>query len=204
MQYRVSAIFAPYNLKKIVMKETRKARRVFVNPIFKDKAKVLKSNEETGGKYMLAELEVYPGGGNFMHTHSAFEETFIAVKGTLGLVLNKKKYYLKPGESMTVPLYAPHHFFNDTNEPVTCHIKFTPGHDGFPKGIAIGYGLAADGKTNSKGIPKSLKQLAMLMVLTDTKPVGLMSLLFPLFKFLAAKAKRDGTEQALLEQYYYE
>jgi hypothetical protein len=119
-------------------------------------------------------------------------------------VLNKKKYYLKPGESMTVPLYAPHHFFNDTKEPVTCHIKFAPGHDGFPKGIAIGYGLAADGKTNSKGIPKSLKQLAMLMVLTDTKPVGLMGLLFPLFKFLAAKAKRDGTEQALLEQYYYE
>jgi mannose-6-phosphate isomerase-like protein (cupin superfamily) len=182
----------------------RKAKRVFINPIFKDKATVLETNEETGGRYMLGELVVYPGGGNFMHTHSAFEETFTAVKGTLGLVLNKKKYYLHPGESMTVPLYAPHHFFNDGNEPVTCHIKFTPGHDGFPKGIAIGYGLAADGETNGKGVPKSLSVLALLMVLTDTKPAGLMGLLFPLFKWMANRAKRNGTEEMLLNKYYYE
>jgi mannose-6-phosphate isomerase-like protein (cupin superfamily) len=186
------------------MQKTLTAKRVFINPIFKDKAMVLKSPDETGGMYMLAELEVSPGGGNFMHTHSAFTETFIAVKGTLGLVLNNKKYYLQPGESMTVPLHAPHHFFNSSSETVSCHIKFTPGHEGFVKGIAIGYGLAADRKTNSRGIPKNLQHLALLIVLTDTKPTGLMGLLFPVFKLLAARVKKNGTEQALLEKYYYE
>ncbi len=179
-------------------------RRVFVNPIYKDKATVLESVEETGGRYMVGELEIAPGGGNFMHTHSAFEETFIAVRGTLGVVLKGKKYFLKSGESITVPLHAPHHFFNSTNETVTCHLKFTPGHEGFVKGIAIGYGLAMDGKTNSKGIPKSLMHLALLMVLTDTKPTGIMGLLFPVFKWLANRAKKNGTEQALLAKYYYE
>jgi mannose-6-phosphate isomerase-like protein (cupin superfamily) len=180
------------------------ARRIFVNPIYKDKATVLESVEETGGSYMLGELEIAPGGGNFMHTHSAFEETFIAVKGTLGVVLNDKKHFLKPGESITVPLHTPHHFFNNSRERIICHLKFKPGHEGFVKGIAIGYGLAADGKTNSKGIPKNLMHLALLIVLTDTKPTGPMGALFPAFKWLAKRAKKNGTEQALLEKYYYE
>lgn len=179
-------------------------KRVFINPIYKDKGTVLKSVAETGGEYMLCELEIAPGGGNFMHTHSAFEETFIAIKGKLGVVLHGRRHYLQNGESVTVPLHAPHHFFNDTTETVICHIRFTPGHEGFVKGLAIGYGLATDGLTNSKGIPKSLTHLALLMTLTDTKPAGLLGALFPFFKWLAAKAKRNGTEQKLLEKYYYE
>jgi mannose-6-phosphate isomerase-like protein (cupin superfamily) len=184
--------------------EEKRIKRVFINPVYKDKVTVLETVEETGGRYMLAELVVYPGGGNTMHTHSAFEETFTAVKGTLGVVLRNKMYYLQPGESVTVPLHAPHHFFNDGKEPITCHIKFVPGHEGFVKGIAIGYGLAADGRTNSKGIPKSITHLALLIVLTDTKPTGVLGMLFPVFKWLAAKAKRNGTERELLEKYYFE
>jgi mannose-6-phosphate isomerase-like protein (cupin superfamily) len=181
-----------------------KTKRGFINSIYKDKVTVLKSAEETGGRYMLGELEVAPGGGNFMHTHSTFEETIIAVKGRLGVVLKNRKYYLQPGESITVPLHTPHHFFNDGKEPITCHIKFVPGHEGFVKGIAIGYGLVADGKTNSKGVPKSIMHLALLITLTDTKPTGVIGTLFPLFKWLAKKARKNGTEQALLNEYYYE
>lgn len=186
------------------MKKQLIARRVFINPMYKDKATVLKTSEETGGAYSLGELEVWPGGGNPMHKHSAFTETFTAIKGTLGIALKDKKYYLKPGESITVPLHTPHHFFNDGQQPVTCHVKFVPGHADFVKGLAIGYGLAADGKTNKKGVPKSFTHLALLIVLTDTKATGLLGALFPLFKRLAGKARRNGTEEALLKKYYYE
>jgi mannose-6-phosphate isomerase-like protein (cupin superfamily) len=179
-------------------------RRIFINPVYKDRVIVLKTSEETGGTYSLGQLEIYPGGGNQMHTHSAFEETFTAVKGRLGVVMNKKKYFLMPGESITIPLHTPHHFFNSSKEPVTCHIKFVPGHDNFVKGLAIGYGLAADGKTNKTGVPKSLTHLSLLIDLTDTKPTGLFSIFFPLFKKLALKARKSGTEQKLLEKYYYE
>ena len=186
------------------MKKSLVARREFSNPVYKDRARVLKLSEETGGAYTLGELIVYPGGGNGLHTHSAFEETFTSVKGILGVKLNKKRYYLQPGESMTVPRNTPHHFFNGTDEPVTCHVKFVPGHEDFPKGIAIAYGLATDGKTTKKGVPKSLMHLAMIIVMTDTKPAGLMGTLFPLFKWLAKRAKKKGIQDELLRKYYYQ
>jgi mannose-6-phosphate isomerase-like protein (cupin superfamily) len=184
--------------------QTLRRRREFTNPAYKDKATVLKTAEETNGRYSLGQLEIYPGGGNGLHVHSAFTETFTAVEGVLGVMYKNRKMYLQPGESFTIPPGTPHHFFNDTDRRIVCHVKLSPGHDGFEKGIAIAYGLAADGKTNKKGVPKSLTHLALIIVLTDTKPVGLAGWLMPLFRILARRAKRKGIEKVLLEKYYYE
>jgi len=178
-------------------------RKVFFNPIYRDKVTVLKSAAETGGLYSLGQLEVSPSGRNSMHIHTAFEETFTAVKGELGVFLKNRLYRLRPGESITVPRNTPHYFVNKTQETITCEVRFVPGHENFIKGLAISYGLAADGKTNGKGMPKSLMHLAMLMVLTDTRPAGLFGRIFPLAKWLAARAKRNGVQQELLEKYYY-
>jgi len=178
-------------------------RKVFYNPVYRDRVRVLKSAAETGGLYSLGELEVSPGGGNNMHIHTAFEETFTAVRGELGVVLNNHIYNLRPGESLTVPRNTPHHFVNKTGETITCQIKFVPGHENFIKGLAIGYGLATDGKTSKKGVPRNFTHLAVLMVLTDTRPAGMLGYMFPILKWLAKKAERDGTLQSLLEKYYY-
>ena len=175
-----------------------------VNPMYKDKAVILKTSEETGGAYSLGELTVAPGGGNQLHIHTAFTETFTAVSGTLGVMYGKKKIFLRPGDSITVPLRTPHHFFNSGNEPVVCHIKLQPGHEGFEKGIAIGYGLAADGLTNERSIPKDISHLALLVDLTDTHIPGVKSILNPFFRWLARRARRKGIEQQLVDRYVYE
>jgi mannose-6-phosphate isomerase-like protein (cupin superfamily) len=186
------------------MKGPLVAKREFVNPLYKDKLTVLKTSEETGGSYLLHELEVLPGGGNFMHVHTRFAETFTAVKGTLGVVFNQRKIYLRPGESVTVPKNTPHCFFNDGSETIICQIRFDPAHDGFIKGLAIAYGLSRDGKTNRSGIPKDPRLLALLMALTDTRPTGPIALLMPLFAWLARRVRRKGIEETLLHKYYYE
>jgi hypothetical protein len=82
-------------------------------------------------------------------------------------------------------------------------VKLSPGHEGFIKGIAILYGLAADGKTNKKGVPRSLTHLALFFSLADTIPTGGLSLLAPLFRWLAARARKRGMEKEPLEKYYY-
>lgn len=186
------------------MKKKLVPKKIFINPVYKDKATVLKTEADTNGAYSLGHLEVSPGGGNSMHTHIAFEETFTAITGVLGVAVGETRQYLYPGQSVTIPLHTPHHFFNDGNETVTCQVKFVPGHDNFIKGLAIGYGLARDGKTTKKGIPKNIHHLALLITLTDTKPTGILGWLFPVFKQLAARARKNGLEQQLLEQYYYE
>jgi mannose-6-phosphate isomerase-like protein (cupin superfamily) len=181
----------------------RIAKRVFINPQFKDRAIVLKNNEETNGAYLLGQLEVAPGGGNNLHTHSSFEETFIAIQGILGIKYGGKEIYLNPGDTFTIPKKQPHAFFNSGQETITCQVKLSPGHEGFIKGIAILYGLAADGKTNKKGVPRSLTHLALFFSLADTIPTGGLSLLAPLFRWLAARARKRGVERELLEKYYY-
>jgi len=184
--------------------QIRKTKRVLENPVYKDKAIILETSSETGGAYSLGRLEVAPGGGNSLHKHSAFTETFTAVQGTLGIMYGKQKLFLKPGESFTVPRHRPHYFFNESNETVVCTIRFQPGHEGFEKGIAIAYGLVVDGKTNKKGIPKRFMHLALIATLTDTVPVGILELLKPVLKYFANKARRNGVENELLEKYYFE
>ena len=49
------------------MKKELKPRRVFINPIYKDKVTILKGSVETEGIYSLGELEISPGGGNSLH-----------------------------------------------------------------------------------------------------------------------------------------
>src|SRR4030095_12705680 len=167
--------------------QTLKRKRVFINPAYKDKATILSTSEETGGEYSLGELEVAPGGGNPMHVHTAFSETFIAKKGIIGVMIKDRKFYLKPGESITIPPLTPHHFFNRSDETVICQVKLQPGHEGFEKGIAIAYGLAKDGKANKKGTPKSFKHLCLIIALTDTRLYGAMGILMPLIKWIAKR-----------------
>jgi mannose-6-phosphate isomerase-like protein (cupin superfamily) len=184
--------------------QARKTKRELVNPMYNDRALILKTSNETGGRYSLGELTVNPGGGNHLHIHTAFRETFTAVEGTLGVMFGKKKIFLKAGDSITVPLRTPHNFFNSGSKPVIAQVKLEPGHEGFEKGIAIGYGLAGDGLTDKKGTPKSFTHLALLIDLTNTRPSGAMSLMMPLIKWVANRARKKGIENELLEKYYYE
>jgi Mannose-6-phosphate isomerase len=186
------------------MEPTRKTKRILENPIYKDKAVIIKTSRETDGAYSLGELEIAPGGGNGLHKHSAFTETFTAIKGRLGVMYGKKKLFLNPGESLTIPLKTPHYFFNDNAEKIICQVKLQPGHEGFEKGIAIAYGLAVDGSTNQKGVPRSFTHLSLIVILTDTIPSGVLSFMMPLFRHFAKKARRNGIENELLEKYYYE
>lgn len=186
------------------MQQARNTKRILENPIFKDKAVIIKTSQETGGSYSLGELEVAPGGGNGLHKHRAFTETFTAVKGKLGVMYGKEKLFLNPGESLTIPLNTPHYFFNDGSEKIICQVKLQPGHEGFEKGISIAYGLASDGRTNGKGLPKSFTHLSLLVILSDTIPTGILSFMMPLFRLFAKRAKNKGIENELLEKYYYE
>ena len=56
-------------------------KRVINNPIFDDTVTFVKTSKETGGEYTLLEIQLSPGGGNPLHYHFDYEETFMAKEG---------------------------------------------------------------------------------------------------------------------------
>jgi hypothetical protein len=108
---------------------------------------------------------------------------------------------LQAGESVDVSPGTPHRFYNETDEKVVFHIALRPGHEGMENFIKIFYGLASDGLTDKKGKPKKFAHLAVALVISDSNAPGWMTLLSPIIRSAAWRAKKDGTEQWLLDRY---
>ncbi len=175
--------------------------RVYENPVFGDKAVFLKTFEETNGDSTLLEITLAPGGGNAMHFHLDFSETFRPITGALLVRIGHERKLLQPGEVCTVPVKTPHCFQNPSKETIVFQVELQPGHPGFENSLKIAYGLAKDGLTNQKSLPKKFSHLALLATMSGTFPVGIFSLLMPLLQWKAKRARKQGVEQKLIDTY---
>lgn len=179
-------------------------KRKIINPIIKDTITFIKTSEESSGAVTEMELTLMPNGNNFPHYHKQFSETFTVLEGSLGLTLqNSEKRILTKNESYTVAPLKAHSFYNPSNVEIKFNVKITPGHKGFEDSLRILYGLAEDGLTNKKGIPKSLTHIAIIGDLSDSNIAGFMKVLMPLLTFLLKRAKRNGDYAKLIQKYCY-
>jgi len=176
-------------------------KRTFANPAINDSATFVKTSEETNGEYTLIEIDLGKSDGPPLHYHNAFSETFEVTEGVLYLQAGKEKRKLNIGESFTVPAGTPHRFYNEADNMVKFHITLQPGHTGMENFIKIIYGLASDGLTDKKGKPKNFAHLAVALQISDTNAPGWMSLLSPVIRRVAKRAKKNGTEKWLLDRY---
>lgn len=176
------------------------AREIY-NPIQRDRVTFLKTAAETGGELTLLEMEVAPGGGNFLHIHTSYSERFTVIEGELGVQIGDQQQVLRAGETSLALAGTVHRWYNPSAQPARIYVELRPGHAGFEQALRIGYGLATDGYTNAAGIPKSLLHLAVLTQMSDIKMVGPLALLAPLFGLLAWIARRCSVEATLLARY---
>jgi mannose-6-phosphate isomerase-like protein (cupin superfamily) len=131
------------------------------NPITGERLVFRKTSRETGGRAVLIETFVQPNG--FVaaaHVHPAQEERFEILRGSLGFKIGGKKLVAGPGQRLTVPAGTAHKFWNagDDEAHFVCEIR--PALQ-FESLIETMFALAADGKTNRKGMPNPL-QLAVI------------------------------------------
>ena len=177
--------------------------RTITNPMVKDKVTFLKTAEDTNGEQTLLSIDLAINGGNDLHYHDTFEETFIAVEGTLGITLEDKEIILQPGESITVPIGLLHRFYNPNGHPIKFETKITPASRNLEEFLQIIYGLARDGKTNKKSIPTNLNDIGILSLLGETLPPK-NSLLYRvkfLFNWLGKRAEKKGKLTELRAKY---
>lgn len=182
-----------------VVRETE--RRRYYHPGQKDYATFLKTAEETGGEYTLIEVEVAPGGGNAPHYHKTYDEHFEVLEGTLEVMAGGETHVLRPGDTALAPKNTLHNFRNRTGEPTTFLVTLRPASPGFEKALKAAYGLAADGLTRADGTPKSIYQLAVLLEWSEMRVPGVFTVIEPLLRLLAKRARSKGVDRELEERY---
>lgn len=175
-------------------------RRIF-NPVQQDAVTFLETAAESGGTRTLVEVELAPGGGNAPHRHLGYAEHFDVLEGTLTVQLGDTTLPLGPGERAIAPAGTSHCFRNESGRPVVFRVELRLGHTGFERALRIGYGLAADGRTNKAGIPKSPLELAVLVEMSAMRVDGPARVIMPLMGPLAKLARRRGVERRLLDRY---
>lgn len=187
-------------MQQAVAPATPTPRRIY-NPVQKDYVTFLETSASTDGQRTLAEIELAPSGGNRTHYHKAFAERFEVLEGELHVQVGKQIKVLKPSESVTAPINTLHRFFNPTDQRTRFLVELQPGHTGMEQSLQIAYGLAADGKTNKESLPTNIYHLAVLFVMADSIVPGPFALLTPVFRWLAARARKLGIEQELIRKY---
>jgi quercetin dioxygenase-like cupin family protein len=122
---------------------------------------------DTDGRLLQGDLYAEPGG--FVaaaHVHPRQEERFEVVSGTLRLRIGDDERVLTVGDVAVIPAGLPHVWWNDGEDDVHVLGEFRPAlrTEVF---FETFFGLAADGKTNQKGLPNPLRLAVMMREYED-------------------------------------
>ena len=138
------------------------------NPVTGERLVFRKTSRETGGQAVVLETYVQPNG--FVaaaHVHPSQEERFEVLRGSVGFKIGRKKLAAGPGQRLTVPAGTPHKFWNAGEDEAHFVCEVRPALQ-FESLIETMFGLAADGKTNRKGMPKPLRLAVIAHAHFDT------------------------------------
>jgi mannose-6-phosphate isomerase-like protein (cupin superfamily) len=127
------------------------------NPITGERVTFLATSFDTDREAVVIETVVQPHG--FVaatHVHPAQSERFAVEAGTLGLKVGRKQVTLAAGEIAMVEAGTAHRFWNAGDEPVRFMCEIRPALR-FEQLLETMFALAADGKTNQKGMPNLLR-----------------------------------------------
>jgi quercetin dioxygenase-like cupin family protein len=137
------------------------------NPVTGERGIVLEPPQDNPERRLVAELRVNPGGAVAgEHLHPSLTERFEVLEGTLGVSLDRERSALEPGEAVEVAPGRWHDWWNAGDSTAVVRVEVTPG-DRFIEGIRTLFGLAVDGKTNAKGMPRPLQLIAISQEFAD-------------------------------------
>ena len=138
------------------------------NPVTGESMTFLKTSAETGGDYVLIELRADPDA--FVaaaHVHPAQTETFEVIEGTLGVKVEDRTVEATAGDVLVVEPGQSHKWWNAGDAVLVFRCQIRPALQ-FESLIETMFALAADGKTNKKGMPNPLRLAVIANAHLDT------------------------------------
>jgi quercetin dioxygenase-like cupin family protein len=138
------------------------------NPVTGEVLIFHRTSEQTNGESVLVETIVRPGG--FVaagHVHPYQSERFQVLAGRLGLRVGERELVALPGAVALVPPGTPHRFWNAGEGEARFLCEVRPALR-FESLIETMFTLAAEGKTNRKGMPNPLRLAVIARAHFDT------------------------------------
>src|SRR5262245_49707822 len=123
---------------------------------------------DTGGERVVIELRADPGGSvAAAHVHPSQWETFSVVSGKMGAKVAGREAELGPGQVLGVSPGVPHAWWNAGEDELVFRCEIRPALQ-FESLIETMFSLAADGKTNKKGMPNPIRLAVIANAHFDT------------------------------------
>jgi quercetin dioxygenase-like cupin family protein len=138
------------------------------NPVTGEVLVFHRTSADTDGESVLVETIVEPGG--FVaaaHVHPHQSERFEVLEGVLGLRVDGNELLAVPGDVAVVPSGTAHRFWNAGRDRARFLVEVRPALQ-FESLIETMFSLAAEGKTNRKGMPNPLRLAVIAKAHFDT------------------------------------
>jgi quercetin dioxygenase-like cupin family protein len=138
------------------------------NPATGERITFLATSRDTDGEAVVIETVVQPDG--FVaaaHVHPSQSERYAVAEGTLGLKVDGEEMTLEAGDVTIIEPGQAHKFWNAGDEPVRFVCEVRPALQ-FESLLETMFDLAADGKTNRKGMPNPLRLAVIAKAHFDT------------------------------------
>ncbi len=145
-----------------------KAGDTIENPVTGERIVFRKTSRETNGEAVVIETFVQPNG--FVaaaHVHPAQEERFEILRGDVGFRIGRQQLVAGPGQRVAVPAGTPHRFWNAGDDVAHFVCEVRPALQ-FESLLETMFALAAEGKTNRKGMPNLLRLAVIANAHFDT------------------------------------
>lgn len=137
------------------------------NPVTGERGIVLEAPQDNPERRLMVEMHVRPGGAVAgEHLHPVIRERFEVLEGRLGVSLDGERTTIGPGEAVEVPARRWHDWWQEGEHKAVVKVEVVPG-DRFLEVIRTIFGLAVDGKVDSRGMPRPLQLIAIAQDFDD-------------------------------------
>jgi quercetin dioxygenase-like cupin family protein len=138
------------------------------NPVTGESMTFVATSRETGGEYVEIELSADPDA--FVaaaHVHPSQTETFAVVEGVLGVEIDGEARTATRGDVLAVEPGQAHKWWNAGGSQLVFRCEIRPALQ-FEQLIETMFALAADGKTNKRGLPNPFRLAVIARAHLDT------------------------------------